>query len=378
MRAPLFKAVGCVVRFDDTVLLLRRSEYKSYPGAWKLPGGKIEPHETAVQAAVRELYEETHILVSSDQIELFATYPIENVDMAFEYSAFLHLSDQAHRVELTPSEHSAFLWASKPVMARLPLVPGLKTILDEIERTFSPVGQMQLFELPALGRTSELAKYEAEVERSLSWSPLISPVGPCGSWYVAIGPPGAGKSTTLRRMSQLNPLLKLVQDNTILKQGSRLNNYLRDAFEHRVIEHFFHFQMEVLPMRWHQVVEAPHNALLDESIFSTLAYSRALLRLHWITKEEYQTFFVHYCRYAALLRQPTTVFYFRCDGETLRRRIRRRGRVLEVLFGKPYLDMLVDCFDEVALELSSSTPVVRVDTTRASTDEIVSRYAPKA
>jgi 8-oxo-dGTP pyrophosphatase MutT (NUDIX family) len=40
------------------VLLLRRSVHVPYPGIWSVPAGGIDPGESAVHAAIRELSEE--------------------------------------------------------------------------------------------------------------------------------------------------------------------------------------------------------------------------------------------------------------------------------------------------------------------------------
>ncbi|GIV61411.1 MAG: hypothetical protein KatS3mg044_0277 [Rhodothermaceae bacterium] len=44
---------------EPVFLLLQRSEGRIYGGQWRMVGGKIAPGETAWQAAVRELMEET-------------------------------------------------------------------------------------------------------------------------------------------------------------------------------------------------------------------------------------------------------------------------------------------------------------------------------
>jgi mutator protein MutT len=53
-------AAIAVVRRADRFLLVRRGQAPD-PGRWGFPGGKIEPGETAAEAAVRELAEETGV-----------------------------------------------------------------------------------------------------------------------------------------------------------------------------------------------------------------------------------------------------------------------------------------------------------------------------
>jgi len=53
-------AVGVVCLRGDEVLLIRRGT-PPRQGEWSLPGGRIEPGERAVDAALRELREETGV-----------------------------------------------------------------------------------------------------------------------------------------------------------------------------------------------------------------------------------------------------------------------------------------------------------------------------
>lgn len=53
-------AVGVVCLRDETVLLIRRGKPPRM-GEWSLPGGRIEPGEKALDAALRELKEETGV-----------------------------------------------------------------------------------------------------------------------------------------------------------------------------------------------------------------------------------------------------------------------------------------------------------------------------
>jgi 8-oxo-dGTP diphosphatase len=58
--APPVPAVGVVCLKGDAVLLIRRGR-PPRQGEWSLPGGRIEPGERAIDAARRELREETGV-----------------------------------------------------------------------------------------------------------------------------------------------------------------------------------------------------------------------------------------------------------------------------------------------------------------------------
>jgi len=57
-------AAGLILQAPDrSILLLRRSPLVNNPGYWNLPGGRIDPGETPLQAAMRETFEESGIRV---------------------------------------------------------------------------------------------------------------------------------------------------------------------------------------------------------------------------------------------------------------------------------------------------------------------------
>lgn len=70
---PMLTADCVVVRHRAEVLLVRRGN-EPYKGCWALPGGFMEMDETIEHCAVRELQEETGIVVSEDMIRLIGVY----------------------------------------------------------------------------------------------------------------------------------------------------------------------------------------------------------------------------------------------------------------------------------------------------------------
>lgn len=60
----LIPAVAAVVRDDEGRVLIQRSQH----GVWSLPAGAIEPGESPAQAAAREVYEETGLIVRAERV----------------------------------------------------------------------------------------------------------------------------------------------------------------------------------------------------------------------------------------------------------------------------------------------------------------------
>ena len=56
------------LRSDGTFLMTRRASAKKYAGRWEITGGCVQSGETAVQGAVRELFEETGIRAAENEL----------------------------------------------------------------------------------------------------------------------------------------------------------------------------------------------------------------------------------------------------------------------------------------------------------------------
>jgi 8-oxo-dGTP diphosphatase len=78
-------AVGIIERPDGTLLFGQRPEGKPWSGWWELPGGKLEPGETATQALKRELKEELGIEVTESRpwVTRIHHYPTTTVRLSF-------------------------------------------------------------------------------------------------------------------------------------------------------------------------------------------------------------------------------------------------------------------------------------------------------
>ena len=97
-----------IMNGNNEYLLLRRSNHPMYPGDADLPGGLVEPAESPVEGALREVIEETGLrLDAADLREIYAgtEYSLSG-SMQYLYTAKV---DTALAITLS-WEHDLFEW----------------------------------------------------------------------------------------------------------------------------------------------------------------------------------------------------------------------------------------------------------------------------
>jgi ADP-ribose pyrophosphatase YjhB (NUDIX family) len=106
-------------------LLIKRG-HDPEAGRWSLPGGRIEPGETAEAAVVRETREETGLSVRCGPL-------VGSVERPWPNGGVLDIADYAAIVtggSLVPGDDAADArWVSPADMAELPLTSGLAEAL---------------------------------------------------------------------------------------------------------------------------------------------------------------------------------------------------------------------------------------------------------
>ena len=118
----LISAVGVWFYAINTrrYLYLMRNDPK-HPGAWGLPGGKVEAGETLLAAMNRECTEEIGFVP-----EYFRMIPLEKfttADAGFEYHTFFCIVDYEFQPTLN-NEHIGYAWIDSGTWPR-PMHPGL-------------------------------------------------------------------------------------------------------------------------------------------------------------------------------------------------------------------------------------------------------------
>jgi 8-oxo-dGTP diphosphatase len=81
VSGSVIPCVGAVIKDDRGRLLLIKRGHAPGAGLWSLPGGRIEPGETDAEALVREMLEETGLVVEVRQLIGTVRRPAEDGDV---------------------------------------------------------------------------------------------------------------------------------------------------------------------------------------------------------------------------------------------------------------------------------------------------------
>jgi 8-oxo-dGTP diphosphatase len=120
--------VGAVIKDDQGRLLLIKRGHAPGAGLWSLPGGRIEPGETDAEALVREMHEETGLVIEAGQL-------IGTVQRPAADGAVLDIRDYAATVTggtLRPGDDAADArWVDASELESLPITDGLVAALTD-------------------------------------------------------------------------------------------------------------------------------------------------------------------------------------------------------------------------------------------------------
>ena len=115
--------IAAVIFRDDRYLVCLRPAYKRHGGLWEFPGGKLEPNETLLAAANRELTEELGVSALAVGEPLFS--------IADPGSPFLiEFVPTVIDGEPTCLEHTELRWATLAELPSLPLAPSDRKFVD--------------------------------------------------------------------------------------------------------------------------------------------------------------------------------------------------------------------------------------------------------
>jgi 8-oxo-dGTP pyrophosphatase MutT (NUDIX family) len=128
--SPQVEISACYLEFDGKVLLLERASNKSEGNKWGAPAGKLEKNEDPQTGAIRELYEETGVVIERpSQIRPLGKLYIRKG--TFDYIFHLFKVDIRKRPDIKLSdEHVDYKWTTPEDREVLRLIPGCKEVLQ--------------------------------------------------------------------------------------------------------------------------------------------------------------------------------------------------------------------------------------------------------
>jgi mutator protein MutT len=107
-------AAGAIWREDGRLLVSRRPEGKRHAGFWELPGGKVEPGESVLEALEREAREELAVEVHADREFARVTHDYGDLVVTLVGVHARHLRGEPRAVEVAD-----FRWVLPEELAEL-------------------------------------------------------------------------------------------------------------------------------------------------------------------------------------------------------------------------------------------------------------------
>ncbi len=134
-KYPLYPIPGVAVQIkkDDTYLLIKRAADPD-KGVWSVPGGLIEVGERAVEAAEREVREETGLSVELfKRLGVYDKIELDSSGKVLYHFIIMHFQAQPLGGDLTPMDDALdVVWVRKEQINEYQLTHSLQMFLKRI------------------------------------------------------------------------------------------------------------------------------------------------------------------------------------------------------------------------------------------------------
>lgn len=123
---------SCFIEWNGKLLVLKRAHKEDQSATWGIPGGKLEKGEEAIQALVREIFEETQLPLKENDF-IFKAKRFVRIP-GWDYILYIFHTNLDQEIEpkvtLDPAEHDEYLWVTKEEFKSLNLLKGQDEAFD--------------------------------------------------------------------------------------------------------------------------------------------------------------------------------------------------------------------------------------------------------
>lgn len=124
---PTIGVGGVLLNSRQEVLLIKRNQAPAQ-GLWSIPGGRLEPGESLVDACHREFKEETNLGIEVNHIVAVVERKLEGFHyVIIDFS--VQLTDEADFIPIANSDVAEAKWISLDDLGQYDLVAGLAEII---------------------------------------------------------------------------------------------------------------------------------------------------------------------------------------------------------------------------------------------------------
>jgi len=105
---------------EEHLLMIHRNKDDEHKGLWLAPGGKVEPNEAPCETAIREIKEETGLIIKKPELRAVLSFP-DNGDSPFgeEWHVFAFYSKSFSGKLIDNCPEGSLKWIPKAHLAKL-------------------------------------------------------------------------------------------------------------------------------------------------------------------------------------------------------------------------------------------------------------------
>jgi 8-oxo-dGTP diphosphatase len=122
-------STGLAVLRENQLLIVRRVAHDTLGGYYELPGGGVDPGESILDGAARELREETGLTIATIARQ-FPGFDYSDSSGRHIRQINLAVTTTHHKVVLNPGEHDAYAWVGSADLGGYRFTPETRAAIE--------------------------------------------------------------------------------------------------------------------------------------------------------------------------------------------------------------------------------------------------------